>query len=132
MFSRVPSDDAMRLIQAREMMARAFMLACMCVLVSGAQAQTPMTKEATLLLVQENLSEIIEEYRTATSQAHLGHAMASASTLRSALDVAIRRVVALRDSLAGNPYVRVASFSVGFPSGVNVEFQFPPPDEPKQ
>lgn len=53
-------------------------------------------------------------------------AAASDTAAATAVNLALTQVLALRDSLAGNPYVRVSSFSVGIPAGISVELTFPP------
>ena len=49
----------------------------------------------------------------------------SSGPMADAMELAIDQVRALRDALAGNPYVRMDGFSVGFPAGISVDFTFP-------
>ena len=54
------------------------------------------------------------------------HSASSDTAAAMAVRSALTKVLELRDSLAGNPYVRVSSFSVGIPAGISVELTFPP------
>ena len=55
-------------------------------------------------------------------------AMAQKNWMDNLMDDAIQQVVAIRDNLAGNPYVRVSAFTVSIPCCIAVEFSFPPTD----
>ena len=84
-----------------------------------------LTRETTIERISAILADINAPYLRAAYQTNT----LSEAVMRDVLDTSIREVLALRDNLASNPYVRVSSFSVGFPSGVSVEFTFPPIDE---
>lgn len=89
----------------------------MAVYVSPAWSQPLDTKDATFDYVATSLADIeqvSEAMMAATSQQTV------AEMLKHALD----KVSSLRDVLRSNPWVEVAGFSVGLPTGVSVEFNF--------
>lgn len=84
------------------------------------------SKEGTSAFVADKMAEITIEFQTDWQKAGITDEMT-----RRLIASTTTRVLALRDALAGNRYVRVAGFSVGFPGGVSVEFTLPEPEHPR-
>lgn len=91
---------------------------------SELQSWDDLTREAVIARISETLAEVNAPF----ARAAYSNTAASEGMLEGIIQAGIREVLALRDGLASNPYVRVSSFSVGFPAGVSVEFTFPPTD----
>lgn len=81
-----------------------------------------LSREATIAAVSDALAEINAPFVRAN------YTSSNADFLEGMIDGAITQVLVLRDGLASNPYVRLSSFTVGFPWGVSVEFTFPEAD----
>lgn len=92
---------------------------------SFAVAQT--RAEPTSTVVRDaTVAEIAQEFAELNINFQRDWQMAiTEDAAKAIVDTAIRRVLALRDRLADNPYIRIASFSVGLPAGISVEFTFP-------
>lgn len=85
-----------------------------------------LSREATFDQVSTALARISEGYRQDYTQA-----IDAGTFLEPVFDATLQQVVALRDAVASNPYVRISSFTItaGFPPSVSVEFTFPPAAE---
>lgn len=82
-----------------------------------------LTRDATLDQVATALARISEDYRTDYQTA-----VDAGAFLEPVFNATLDQVVALRDAVASNPYVRISSFTItaGFPPSVSIEFSFPP------
>jgi hypothetical protein len=85
------------------------------------QPPDQLTREQTVEMVSQIMSNIQAAFPTIEQASSLEPAMVKGILMR-----ATTMVLELRDDLANNPYLRVSSFAVDFPSGVSVEFSFPP------
>lgn len=79
-----------------------------------------LSRQATIDAVSDALTEINEPFAASSE------GVQPAGWWGDRVDEAVTQVMDLRDVLAGNPFVRVSSFTVGFPWGVAVELTFPP------
>ena len=91
-----------------------FTLVALALLATPACAQELMSREDTLEYIGSELADINENFQPQQTGLTV-----------EAVKFAIERVMALRERLADNPYVRIESFSVGLPAGVSVDFTFP-------
>ncbi len=99
----------------------ALLVAC-----GGASAQEHkypqhLSQEETIELVSQTMADIQSAFPTIDQASTLEPAV-----VKNILVRATSMVLELRDDLLTNNYLRVASFSVDFPSGVTVQFSFPP------
>jgi hypothetical protein len=82
-----------------------------------------LSREATIDQVAAALARINENYQ----QDYIA-AVDAGAFLEPVFNATLVQVVALRDAVASNPYVRISSFTItaGIPPSVSVEFTFPP------
>ncbi len=97
-------------------------IAILAALNASASGQVPASQEETISLISEKLAAINEPFM----QAYSGQPIPTESVVENLINNSIQRVLELREQLSGNLYVRLNSFAVGIPSGVSVEFTFPP------
>lgn len=102
-------------------------LAVSLLLLSTSAASAQPQNEAISTVVRDvTIAEISKEFGELNMQFRTEWQMAMTEDAATAVvEAAIKRVLALRDRLADNPYIRVASFSVGLPAGISVEFSLP-------
>lgn len=85
---------------------------------STPQDWSDLTKAATIEAVSDALAEINKPFAITNGTGYpVGY-----WGMEQTINDAIIQMVNLRDTLSSNPYVRVSSFTVGFPWGVSVEF----------
>jgi hypothetical protein len=80
---------------------------------------------------QETIDEISKAMARIQADFNSSAIQASADpgVIEIAVEAAIDQMLNLRNYLVGNPYVRLAGFSVGFPAGISAEFEFPDDSE---
>ncbi len=96
-------------------------IVALCLMTVSSFAQT---REETLQRVSAAIAKINE-----TMPSQQEYATAKTGYIEDKVNEALKMVLDLRDSLSGNPYVRVSSVSVGLPIGVSVELSFPESDK---
>jgi hypothetical protein len=77
-----------------------------------------ITREQTVQKISKALSEINSQ------NAQIKMSSTAWEVSKAAMDRIVKIAVDLANDLATNPYVRVKGFTIGFPSGVAVEFEW--------
>ena len=85
----------------------------------GTTSTSTVVRDATVAEIAQDIAELNINFQREWQMAM------TADIAQDVVDSAIKRVLALRDRLADNPYIRIASFSIGLPAGISVEFTFP-------
>lgn len=93
-----------------------------------AHAQSAPDREQTIAMVISRVAQIQADSAAAYQPFVHGDAV-PAEALKPVLEQAIKQAVDLRDELASNPFVRVASISIAFPAGVTIELSFADGDQ---
>lgn len=99
-----------------------FLLIIGCSAAAAQDRSEPMStvgRDATVAEIAEEFAELNLRFQQEWQMA------VTEDAAQMVVDAAIKRVLALKDRLADNPYVRIASFSIGLPAGISVEFSFP-------
>ena len=94
----------------------------------SASAQTPqstehLSRDETVSLVSTVLAEVQSNFPSPEQSLTLEPAL-----VEKILKSATIQIMDLRDALADNHFIQIQSFTVNLPSGVSVEFTFPPDD----
>lgn len=97
-------------------------------LISVAVAQAPestqhLTRDDTVALVSRVLAEVQSNFPSPEQSLTL-----EPTVVEKILKSATIQIMDLRDALADNYFIQIHSFTVNLPSGVSVEFVFPPED----
>lgn len=90
-----------------------------CLISNTAAAQENLSKEQTFAKISWALNDI---RLTFPNQSAIQNS--SASFVQEKIDLALQKASSLQEQLKSNPFVRVKGFSVGFPSGLTVDFEF--------
>lgn len=85
----------------------------------GASAQEALTKEQTISKISAAVNDIRQTFPTSSPVN-----TTNAGYIRQKIDEAIKKASALQEDLNSNPYIHVKGFSVGYPSGLTLEFEF--------
>ncbi|MBB2973960.1 hypothetical protein [Mesorhizobium sp. RMAD-H1] len=86
----------------------------------------PLTREETFQLLSRELAKIEEN----SSEVQRYSTMpAYTSLVKDKIQEAMKIAISLRDTLSGNPYVRVSGVSVTIPWGITLELTFPEPEK---
>lgn len=81
-------------------------------LITPTSAQQPLTRDETLAVIARSMDEIQKTQINATPLSYFAY------------EAHLKRISDLKDKLRDNPYVRVKGFTIGFPSGASVDFEF--------
>lgn len=96
--------------------------------VSGASAQSlgrteELSREQTVQLIGHVLANVQSSFPSPAQALSLERAV-----VEQLLQSATSQIMDLRDALSDNNHIQIQSFSIDLPSGVSVEFVFPPED----
>jgi hypothetical protein len=83
-----------------------------------------LSRQQTVELIAHVLSEIQANFPSATQALSLEQ-----DVVRRQLEISTTKIMDLRDALSDNVHIRILTFSIDLPSGVSVEFDFPPADQ---
>jgi hypothetical protein len=89
----------------------------------GVVSTEHMTRDETVALVSQVLAEVQSNFPSPEQSLTLEPAL-----VEKILKSATIQIMDLRDSLADNHFIQIQSFLINLPSGVSVEFVFPPED----
>ena len=97
-------------------------------LFGGANAETRqsterLSRDETVALVSTVLAQVQSNFPSPEQSLTLEPAL-----VEKILKSATIQIMDLRDALADNHFIQIQSFTVNLPSGVSVEFTFPPDD----
>jgi hypothetical protein len=82
-----------------------------------------LNREETVALISKALTEVQSNFPSPAQSLSLEPA-----AVQKILKSATTQILNLRDELSDNNYIQVQSFSIDLPSGVSVQFSFPPED----